>query len=127
MWFSEVSPRPHDTGMVTLVTQHQSQFDLHARALLGLPVDTSLRGAGASAVVYGGVEGAGVVFDGVDAALEVPGSELRLFGKPVSHPRRRLGVALARALDGEGAGDVDGTRARAREVASRVVPRLPES
>ena len=69
VWFSEVSPRPHDTGLVTLCTQHQSEFELHARAILGLPVDTSLKTAGASAVIYGGVEAQGVRFEGVEAAL----------------------------------------------------------
>ncbi|WP_249523258.1 formate-dependent phosphoribosylglycinamide formyltransferase [Modestobacter marinus] len=117
VWFSEVSPRPHDTGMVTMTTQWQNEFELHARALLGLPVDTALRNPGASAVVYGGVEAAGVTFDGVDDALALPGVELRLFGKPESFTRRRMGVALAR---GE---DVDAARATAREAASRVHPR----
>jgi phosphoribosylglycinamide formyltransferase 2 len=119
VWFSEVSPRPHDTGMVTMTTQWQNEFELHARALLGLPVDTSLRNAGASAVVYGGVEAAGITFDGVDEALAVPGVDLRLFGKPESFTRRRMGVALARVV-GE---DVEAARATAREAASRVHPR----
>ncbi|MCW2677356.1 MAG: phosphoribosylglycinamide formyltransferase 2, partial [Modestobacter sp.] len=119
VWFSEVSPRPHDTGMVTMTTQWQNEFELHARALLGLPVDTSLRNAGASAVVYGGVEAAGITFDGVDDALAVPGVDLRLFGKPESFARRRMGVALAR-VDGD---DVEAARATAREAASRVHPR----
>ncbi len=117
VWFSEVSPRPHDTGMVTMATQWQDEFELHARALLGLPVDTSLRNPGASAVVYGGVEATGIVFDGVDEALALPGVQLRLFGKPESFTRRRMGVALAR---GE---DPDAARATAREAASRVRPR----
>ncbi|MCZ2847135.1 formate-dependent phosphoribosylglycinamide formyltransferase [Modestobacter sp. VKM Ac-2978] len=117
VWFSEVSPRPHDTGMVTMTTQWQNEFELHARALLGLPVDTTLRNPGASAVVYGGVEATGVTFDGVDEALALPGVELRLFGKPESFTRRRMGVALARAED------VDAARATAREAASRVRPR----
>lgn len=99
VWFSEVSPRPHDTGMVTMTTQWQSEFELHARAILGLPVDSSLRNPGASAVVYGGVTAAGVVFEGVAEALAVPGTDLRLFGKSESRPTRRLGVALARADD----------------------------
>ncbi len=119
VWFSEVSPRPHDTGLVTLCTQHQSEFELHARAILGLPVDTSLRNPGASAVIYGGVEAAGIVFDGVDDALHVPGTDLRLFGKPESFARRRMGVALARA------GDVDTARARAKQAAGKVRPRTP--
>ena len=115
--FSEVSPRPHDTGLVTLCTQHQSEFELHARAILGLPVDTSLRNPGASAVIYGGVEAAGIVFDGVEEALRVPGTDLRLFGKPESFARRRMGVALARA------GDVETARGHAKLAASKVKPR----
>ena len=117
VWFSEVSPRPHDTGLVTLCTQHQSEFELHARAILGLPVDTTLRNPGASAVIYGGVEAAGIVFDGVEEALRVPGTDLRLFGKPESFARRRMGVALARA------GDVETARGHAKLAASKVKPR----
>lgn len=99
VWFSEVSPRPHDTGLVTLTTQWQSEFDLHARAILGLPVDTSLRNPGASAVIHGDVVSSGVVYDGVPAALAVPGADLRLFGKAECRPKRRMGVALARGDD----------------------------
>ncbi|MFO0234758.1 MAG: formate-dependent phosphoribosylglycinamide formyltransferase [Burkholderiales bacterium] len=117
VWFSEVSPRPHDTGMVTMITQHQSEFELHARAILGLPVDTSLRTPGASAVVYGGVAAKGIVFDGVADALSVPGTELRLFGKPESFAKRRRGVARARA------GDVATARRNATLAASKVRPR----
>ncbi|MES2894757.1 MAG: formate-dependent phosphoribosylglycinamide formyltransferase [Pseudomonadota bacterium] len=116
VWFSEVSPRPHDTGLVTLATQAQSEFALHARAILGLPVDTALREPGASAVIYGGMEARGIAFEGVAEALSVPGADLRLFGKPEAFERRRMGVALARAAD------VDEARARAREAASRVKP-----
>ncbi len=93
VWFSEVSPRPHDTGLVTLTTQWQSEFELHARAILGLPVDTGLKTAGASAVVYGGVDAAGLVFDGVDEALRIPGTDIRLFGKPESFVKRAHGRA----------------------------------
>jgi len=117
VWFSEVSPRPHDTGLVTLCTQHQSEFELHARAILGLPVDTSLRNLGASAVIYGGVEAKGIVFDGVEQALAVPNTDLRLFGKPESFTKRRMGVALARATD------TDTARANAKLAASKVKPR----
>ncbi|HAU57402.1 MAG TPA: formate-dependent phosphoribosylglycinamide formyltransferase, partial [Comamonadaceae bacterium] len=117
VWFSEVSPRPHDTGLVTLCTQHQSEFELHARAILGLPVDTSLRNPGASAVIYGGLEAAGILFDGVDDALRVPGTDLRLFGKPESFAKRRMGVALARAVD------VETARGNAKLAASKVKPR----
>jgi len=117
VWFSEVSPRPHDTGLVTLTTQVQSEFELHARAILGLPVNTTLRSPGASAVIYGGVEAEGIVFDGVDEALRVPNTDIRLFGKPESFTRRRMGVALA--FDA----DVEVARTRAKEAASRVRPR----
>ncbi len=120
VWFSEVSPRPHDTGMVTMITQWQSEFELHARAILGLPVDTTLKSPGASAVIYGGVDGEGVVFDGVDQALRVPRTDLRLFGKPESFAKRRMGVALAYDAD------VEAARANAREAAGKVVPRLPD-
>ncbi len=117
VWFSEVSPRPHDTGLVTLCTQHQSEFELHARAILGLPVDISLRNPGASAVIYGGVEAQGIVFDGVEEALRVPNTDLRLFGKPESFTKRRMGVALARATD------TDTARTNAKLAASKVKPR----
>ncbi len=116
VWFSEVSPRPHDTGMVTMISQKQSEFELHARAILGLPVDVSIRGPGASAVIYGGVDADGIRFEGVDAALRVPGTDLRLFGKPVAFARRRMGVALAEGKD------VEEARSRAKEAASRVHP-----
>jgi len=117
VWFSEVSPRPHDTGLVTLSTQWQSEFELHARAILGLPVNTTLRNPGASAVIYGGVDAHGIVFDGVDEALRVPGTDLRLFGKPESFVKRRMGVALAFAAD------VQVARSNAKLAASRVKPR----
>ncbi len=117
VWFSEVSPRPHDTGMVTMCTQAQSEFDLHARAILGLPVDVRLNSAGASAVIYGGVEARGIRFEDVAHALAVPGSELRLFGKPEAYKRRRMGVALATAPD------IAQARERAKECAGRVKPR----
>ena len=119
VWFSEVSPRPHDTGMVTMITQWQNEFELHARAILGLPVDTTLKSPGASAVIYGGVDAKGLVFDGVDAALRVPNTELRLFGKPEGFVKRRMGVALA--FDA----DVDAARGRAKQAAACVKPRRP--
>lgn len=97
VWFSEISPRPHDTGMVTLVTQKQNEFELHARALLGLPVNTRLYCSGASAVILGGIDGHGVVYYGLEQALAVPDSEIRLFGKPEAFVNRRMGVALASA------------------------------
>ncbi|MBY0566368.1 MAG: formate-dependent phosphoribosylglycinamide formyltransferase [Hyphomonadaceae bacterium] len=116
VWFSEVSPRPHDTGLVTLVSQVQSEFALHARAILGLPVDTSLRAPGASAVIYGGMEAPGIVFEGIAEALAVPESEVRFFGKPESFAKRRMGVALARG------GNTDEARGRAKKAASLVKP-----
>jgi phosphoribosylglycinamide formyltransferase 2 len=117
VWFSEVSPRPHDTGMVTMITQWQNEFELHARAILGLPVDTSLKSPGASAVIYGGVDAKAVHFDGVADAMRVPQSELRLFGKPESYVKRRMGVALAHD------DDVERARTLAKEAASKVKPR----
>ncbi|MDM0055776.1 formate-dependent phosphoribosylglycinamide formyltransferase [Variovorax fucosicus] len=117
VWFSEVSPRPHDTGMVTMATQWQNEFELHARAILGLPVDTTLKSAGASAVIYGGVDATGIVFDGVAEAMRVLGADVRLFGKPESFVKRRMGVALVHAPD------VDTARSRAREAAACVKPR----
>jgi len=116
VWFSEVSPRPHDTGLVTLISQAQSEFALHARAILGLPVSTELVSPGASAVIYGGVEAGALTFDSVSEALKIPGSELRLFGKPESFVKRRMGVALARAAT------TDEARARAKAVAGAVKP-----
>lgn len=114
VWFSEVSPRPHDTGLVTLATQDQSEFALHARAILGLPIDTSLTRPGASAVIYGGLDAEGVVFDGVDDALADPGTQLRLFGKPVAYEKRRMGVAIAHA------DTIETARAKAARAASAV-------
>lgn len=116
VWFSEVSPRPHDTGMVTMCSQRFSEFDLHARAILGLPVDVSLREIGASAVIYGGHATRNLVFDGVEAALAVPNSDIRLFGKPESFVKRRMGVALATGKD------ITEARTRAKLVASLVKP-----
>jgi phosphoribosylglycinamide formyltransferase 2 len=95
VWFSEVSPRPHDTGMVTMVTQRQNEFELHARAILGLPVNAQLHNEGASAVILGGVNATGVRYDGLAEALTVPDTEVRLFGKPEAFVNRRMGVALA--------------------------------
>lgn len=116
VWFSEVSPRPHDTGLVTLASQRFSEFELHARAILGLPVDVSLRAPGASAVIYGGMEAKGIAFDGVAEALNVPGTDLRLFGKPESFTKRRMGVAVATGRD------TDEARSRAKLAASKIKP-----
>jgi len=116
VWFSEVSPRPHDTGLVTLVSQYQSEFALHARAILGVPVSAAMKSPGASAVIYGGLDARAIAFEGVAAALAVPDSDLRLFGKPEAFVKRRMGVALAR---GE---TVDEARARAKQAAALIKP-----
>jgi phosphoribosylglycinamide formyltransferase 2 len=116
VWFSEVSPRPHDTGMVTMCSQVQNEFEIHARAILGLPVNVTMRGAGASAVIYGQLEQKGIAFTGVEQALRVPQSDIRLFGKPESFTRRRMGVALANGKD------TDEARTRAKLAASLVKP-----
>jgi len=115
VWFSEVSPRPHDTGMVTMITQRQNEFELHARAILGLPVSEKLLSCGASAVIYGGLDQSGISFDNVDQALLVPQTEVRLFGKPESFKKRRMGVALAFA------DDVAQSRINAKKSAALVV------
>jgi len=117
VWFSEVSPRPHDTGMVTMCSQRLSEFDLHARAILGLPVDVAMTEPGASTVIYGGVDSENLSFTGLDQALAMPNSDVRLFGKPASFTRRRMGVALATATN------TDEARALAQKVASAVKPK----
>ena len=120
VWFSEVSPRPHDTGMVTMVSQVQSEFELHAKAILGLPINTALKTPGASAVIYGQHDARAIAFDGVADALRIPGADIRLFGKPESFQRRRMGVALAA---GE---NVEAARIRAKQAAAKVKPVIPE-
>lgn len=120
VWFSEVSPRPHDTGLVTLTSQVQSEFELHARALLGLPVSVAMRGPAASRVIYGGVHAKAVVFDGIAEALAQPGTDLRLFGKPESFVKRRLGVALAAA------DTIDLARERARAASKAIKVRAAD-
>ncbi|EUJ10091.1 formate-dependent phosphoribosylglycinamide formyltransferase [Methylophilaceae bacterium 11] len=117
VWFSEVSPRPHDTGMVTMCSQRLSEFELHARAILGLPVDVAMTKPGASAVIYGGVESKNLTFTGVAEALAIPNSDIRLFGKPESFVRRRMGVALATA------DSADEARTQAKLAASLVKPK----
>ena len=116
VYFSEVSPRPHDTGLVTIITQWQSEFALHARAILGLPVDTSLRCDGASAVIYGAMDAKGIAFEDIDKALSVPATEIRLFGKPEAFEKRRMGVAVSSGAS------IDEARGRARLAASLVKP-----
>ena len=119
VWFSEVSPRPHDTGLVTLVSQELSEFALHARAILGLPVGAGDGGTighiGPSASCAMLAQGHGVpVFSHIEAALQAPQTALRLFGKPRVEGQRRVGVTLARA------GDVDAARAVARAAAEAI-------
>ena len=116
VYFSEVSPRPHDTGMVTMASQVQNEFELHARAILGLPVSTELQNPAASAVIYGGVQAKGIAFEDIEKALAVPQTDLRLFGKPEAFTHRRMGVALAYAED------TDTARVRAKLAASLVKP-----
>lgn len=116
VWFSEVSPRPHDTGLTTMATQRQSEFDLHARAILGLPVNTELTSPGASAVIYGGVEKQAIQFEGLEKALAVENTDIRLFGKPESFVKRRMGVATAFAET------TDEAREKAKQAASMVKP-----
>ncbi|MBJ7284204.1 MAG: formate-dependent phosphoribosylglycinamide formyltransferase [Akkermansiaceae bacterium] len=116
VWFSEVSPRPHDTGMVTLCSQVQNEFEIHARAILGLPTNVALRSPGASAVIYGKLEQLAIAYSGIEKAMQVPNSDIRLFGKPESFPRRRMGITLATG------NDTDEARSRAKQAASLVIP-----
>ncbi len=116
VWFSEVSPRPHDTGMVTMASQSQNEFELHARAILGLPVDTCLRNPAASAVIYGGMDKAGIAFEGLPQALRVPQTDIRLFGKLEAFQKRRMGVVLASG------GSASEALGRAKQAASLVKP-----
>lgn len=120
VWFSEVSPRPHDTGMVTMITQTQNEFELHARAILGLPVNTQLAKTGASAVILGGIDATGVVYEGLAQALSVPDSEVRLFGKPEAFVNRRMGVALASSTN------VEQARTNAVKAANCIVVKASE-
>ena len=113
--FSELSPRPHDTGMVTLVSQNLTEFDLHARAVMGLPVPPTLRARpSASAVILAERNSDTLTYEGLADALAEPGTDIRIFGKPTSRPYRRMGVALATA------GDTDEARRKAREAAAKV-------
>jgi len=114
VYFSEVSPRPHDTGMTTLTTQFQNEFELHARAILGLPVNTALHSVGASAVIYGGIDAKGITFSGLDKALADPDTDLRLFGKPEAYLHRRMGITLARA------DTTDNARQKAKQAADKI-------
>ena len=115
VWFSEVSPRPHDTGLVTLASQLQSEFELHARAILGLPVNTSRHSPAASAVIYAGIDGTNLQFSGINLALQHPETDLRLFGKPEGFQKRRMGVVTARAEN------TDMARELAQQAAAAVI------
>jgi phosphoribosylglycinamide formyltransferase 2 len=116
VWFSEVSPRPHDTGMVTMISQDLSQFALHVRAILGLPVpNVAQHGPSASCAILLDGNGRDIRFQGIEAALAEPDTALRLFGKPEVQGRRRMGVALARGAS------IDAARAKARAAAAAVV------
>lgn len=115
VWFSEVSPRPHDTGMVTMVTQRQNEFECHVRAILGLPVSTHLLSMGASAVILGGVESGAVMYTGLESALADADVSVRLFGKPEAFTHRRMGVALATAAT------IDNARDKACHAAKQVI------
>nr|WP_171063625.1 formate-dependent phosphoribosylglycinamide formyltransferase [Acinetobacter brisouii] len=106
VWFSEVSPRPHDTGLVTLASQFQSEFELHARAILGLPVNTTRHSIAASAVIYAGVDDTNLSFGNLQNVLAQPNTDLRLFGKPEGFKRRRMGVVTARAESTDQARDI---------------------
>ncbi|MHA3048869.1 formate-dependent phosphoribosylglycinamide formyltransferase [Acinetobacter sp. ANC 4641] len=106
VWFSEVSPRPHDTGLVTLASQFQSEFELHARAILGLPVNTTRHSIAASAVIYAGVDDSNLSFGNLQNVLAQPNTDLRLFGKPEGFKRRRMGVVTARAETTDQARDI---------------------
>ena len=119
VWFSEVSPRPHDTGMVTLVGQQLSEFALHARAILGLPIPVIRQhGPAASAVILAHGHSTDIAYSNLDQALASPDTELRLFGKPEVDGERRMGVALARA------DTIEAARARARAAADAVMVAL---
>ena len=119
VFFSEVSPRPHDTGMVTMISQDLSEFALHVRAILGLPIpNIRTRGPSASAVILVEGQSRSVRFSGLDQALAVPDTQIRLFGKPEVDGERRMGVALAL---GE---SVEDARAAAQEAAAAISYRL---
>lgn len=117
--FSEVSPRPHDTGMVTMISQDQSQFALHARAILGLPIpEITFHGPSASSVILVSGESDQVSFSGIDQALSQPNTQLRLFGKPEVSGQRRMGVVLARD------NTVEAARQKAMDASSKITVTL---
>lgn len=117
VWFSEVSPRPHDTGLVTLASQFQSEFELHARAILGLPVNTKRHSEAASAVIYAGITGSNLQYQNLERVLSHPHTDLRLFGKPKGLTKRRMGVVTAYAQ----------TTEQARQIAQDAVKHIKVS
>jgi len=118
VWFSEVSPRPHDTGMVTMATQSQSEFELHAKAILGLPVNVSLLKPGASAVLYGEYDANIVIYDEIEKALAIDGVDIRIFGKPESFKKRRMGVILSTGKN------IDEAKSKVQEAKSLISVKL---
>jgi phosphoribosylglycinamide formyltransferase 2 len=118
VWFSEVSPRPHDTGMVTMATQSQSEFELHAKAILGLPVNVSLLKPGASSVLYGEHDSNIIIYDEIEKALAIDGVDIRIFGKPESFKKRRMGVILSTGKS------IDEAKSKAREAKSLISVKL---
>jgi|TARA_B110000971_G_C20004402_1_gene498387 phosphoribosylglycinamide formyltransferase 2 len=118
VWFSEVSPRPHDTGMVTMATQSQSEFELHAKAILGLPVNVSLLKPGASSVLYGEHDANIIIYDEIEKALAIDGVDIRIFGKPESFKKRRMGVILSTGKS------IDEAKSKAREAKSLISVKL---
>ncbi len=116
VWFSEISPRPHDTGLVTLATQNLSEFALHARAVLGLPIPSiELNNHGASRVILAEGQSEDVIFEGVDGALHLAGTDIRLFGKPAVNGKRRVGVVLATDTQG-----IDRARDKTKQAVSHL-------
>lgn len=114
VYFSSVTPRPHDTGSLTTATQRFSQFDLHARAILGLPIDVTLTSPGAARYLHAPHELEAVSYEGVEEALAVPESDVRFFGKPSGYPGRRMGIVTCTAEN------IDEARAHAEEAANRI-------
>ena len=114
VWFSEVSPRPHDTGMVTMISQNMSEFEIHLRAILGLPMEIKLLSPGASYCFHAKDYGVAPLYDGLVEALSIPDTKVRIFGKPTTRPKRRMGVALAVA------DTIEDARRRAKEAAMKM-------
>jgi phosphoribosylglycinamide formyltransferase 2 len=119
VWFNEISPRPHDTGMTTMISQKMSEFEIHLRAILGLPIDTSMIvPAGASYCFHAKDWGVASVYEGIDKALEIPDTKVRIFGKPTTRPKRRMGVVLASG------NTIEEAREKAKKAASLISVKL---